>query len=103
MFDRESAIIYALEFINKLRQKGLHIRSVFLFGSFANGSERPSSDIDLAIVADEFTGFGWLDLGMMEEELIDYLDIHPKTYKTSYFQDGDPFIEEVIKSGIKLA
>jgi hypothetical protein len=31
-----------------------------------------------------------------------YTRIEAITYPTDYFQEGDPFIEEIIKTGIKI-
>lgn len=37
-------------FINELRKENIIVKKVFLFGSYARGTQRKDSDIDLAIV-----------------------------------------------------
>ena len=37
-------------FINELRKENIIVKKVFLFGSYARGTQREDSDIDLAIV-----------------------------------------------------
>ena len=39
-----------------LAQRNLHLDRVILFGSHARGQARPDSDVDIAIVSDEFSG-----------------------------------------------
>ncbi len=42
-------------FISLLKQEGVPVRRVILFGSFAKGKTHSFSDIDLAVVASPFT------------------------------------------------
>jgi predicted nucleotidyltransferase len=37
-------------FINELRKENIVVKKVFLFGSYARGTQREDSDIDLAVV-----------------------------------------------------
>ena len=39
-----------------IEAKGVNLRTVILYGSFAKGTQHKWSDIDVALVADEFTG-----------------------------------------------
>ena len=48
---------YAREIISR----GVKLRSVILYGSFAKGTQHEWSDIDVALVADEFSGFTFND------------------------------------------
>jgi predicted nucleotidyltransferase len=73
-----------------------------LFGSYANNSQHEPSDIDVALVADEFTGVGFVDIKLIVKTLKNYIIIHPKTYHTEYFFNGDPFIDEIIKTGTEI-
>ena len=49
------------KFAKELETKDLHLRKVILFGSYARNEQHQYSDIDVAIVADEFIGFGFKD------------------------------------------
>ena len=91
---------YALD----IKSHGVHLRYVFLYGSFAKGTQHEWSDIDVALVADEFTGFSFNDKKLFPYVDIKkpYIRIESKTYPTDYFNEGDPFIEEIIKTGIKI-
>ncbi|MDR3308712.1 MAG: nucleotidyltransferase domain-containing protein, partial [Tannerella sp.] len=83
--------------------QGVHLRTAILFGSFAKGTQHEWSDIDVALVADEFTGLP-SDHNMFPYVGIKkpYIRIEAKTYPTEYFLDGDPFINEIKKTGITI-
>jgi predicted nucleotidyltransferase len=91
---------YALE----IKARGVHLRTVFLYGSFAKGTQHEWSDIDVALVADEFTGFGFNDVKLFSCIGIKkpYIRIEAKTYPTEYFREGDPFIDIIKKEGIEI-
>ena len=82
-----------------------NVEAVILFGSYAKGTEHEDSDIDIAIVIDEFKE------NIIAEEVefmkyrrgIDYR-IEPHIIRVKdYKERSTPFIEEVIKTGIKVA
>jgi predicted nucleotidyltransferase len=104
MLTRDAAIKIAEDYVREIEAQGVRLRVVILFGSFAKGTQHEWSDIDVALVADDFTGLGFIDkkrfpyLGIKQP----YLRIESKTYPTDYFRAGDPFIEEIKKEGIAI-
>ena len=58
MLTRELAINKVSAFARELTALGLNIKRVILFGSYAKNHQHEWSDIDVALVADEFIGFG---------------------------------------------
>ena len=42
------------------------------------------------------------DIKLFVDELLDYVQIQPKTYSTEYFEKADPFIKEIQRTGIEL-
>jgi predicted nucleotidyltransferase len=105
MVTKTIALKIAREFVNALMESGVHLRKAILFGSFSRNEQRHWSDIDLALVADEFTGVGYFDLNyLLKIKVSDkkFTSIETHTFSTSYFEQGDPFIEEIIKTGIVL-
>jgi predicted nucleotidyltransferase len=91
-------------YAREIEAYGVRLRTVMLFGSFAKGTQHEWSDIDVTLVADEFTGLGFIDkklfpyIGIKQP----YLRIESKTYPTEYFRAGDPFIEEIKKEGVMI-
>jgi predicted nucleotidyltransferase len=94
MLDRKVAIEKVDNFIKEIKLSGLNIKKAILFGSFAKGNQREYSDIDVALAADEFIGFGFIDRDYFAEINIkdEYMLIETKTYPTDYFEKGDPVI-----------
>lgn len=83
--------------------KEFTITAVYLFGSYAKGTEHKDSDIDVAIILDSNSDV--IDLMvelMMLTENID-LRIEPHPIKVKDFEEGNPFIDEIKNTGLKVA
>jgi predicted nucleotidyltransferase len=102
MLTQDAVIEIVRNYAKEIEQHGVHLRMVILYGSFAKGKQHEWSDIDVALVADDFTGFGFLDMNRFTDISIrkPYIRIEAKTYPTEYFRSGDPFINEIKKTGI---
>ncbi|MCD4788721.1 MAG: nucleotidyltransferase domain-containing protein [Bacteroidales bacterium] len=104
MLNRKGAIEKVDSFIKEIKSSGLNIKKAILFGSFAKGNQREYSDIDVALAADEFIGVGFIDRDYFAGINIkdEYMLIETKTYPADYFEKGDPFIDEIKKTGIEI-
>lgn len=104
MLTREFAISIVTEFIQKLHYEGIDIQKAILFGSYAVNAQDEWSDIDLALVSDSFTGFGFEDKRSFAKINCQkaFSIIHTKTFPTIYFEKGDPFIDQIKNRGIVL-
>ena len=102
MLTQNAAIKIVKDYAREIEAKGVHLSTVIMFGSFAKGTQHEWSDIDVALVADEFTGVGFIDKKLFPYIGIKkpYIRIEAKTYPTDYFRESDPFIEEIKKEGI---
>ena len=81
------------------------VEAIILFGSYAKGTEHEYSDIDIAVVTDD------IENDIFDEEVklmilrrgIDYR-IEPHIIRIKdYKEKNDPFIQEVVDTGIKVA
>ena len=102
MVEREVAITTIKKFVNACGEKNIFFNKVILFGSFANGTQREYSDIDVALVSDQFSGMPLSDWHMLAPVGIKFSDIEPHPYSTKYFEEGDPLIEVIKKTGIEI-
>jgi len=104
MLTKRTAIERVKEFAGEVKASGLHVRKVFLYGSYAMNRQHKWSDIDVALVADEFTGIGFDDSAYFARinNKKPYISIEVKTFPPDYFKKGDPFIDEIIKTGIEI-
>jgi predicted nucleotidyltransferase len=85
------------------KKDNININSIYLFGSYANGKAHEYSDIDLAVLSDDFEGIRYFDnLKISPSKLRTNrrLELHP--YKTEDFNKNDPFVKEILESGIRV-
>ena len=102
MHTQAVALARVQELAQKLRAQHLSLRQVVLFGSYTRNEQRRSSDIDVALVADEFSGFGFQDVGLISDVLAEkqFIDIEPHTFSPEQFTDWNPFVQEILRTGI---
>ena len=106
MLTRKAAIKTVENFVREVKASGVHVRRAVLFGSYAHGKPHKWSDIDVALVADEFKGVGYPDGSYFWKIRIkpDYIDISTRTYNTKGFTPRiDPFVEVIMEHGIEIA
>ncbi len=101
---KKAAIKTARDFVKLLNSNGFKVQKAILFGSYASGRQHEWSDIDLALVSEKFTGVGFNDYQLFSRLLIHYpyYFIQAQTFPPDYFQKGDPFIDEIKKTGIEI-
>jgi len=85
------------------RNYNIHVKSAFLFGSYANGCYNEWSDIDIAIISDNFEGIRISDKDKIRKTTLktDHR-ISPLPFKTEDFDPSNLFVHEIISSGIKI-
>ncbi len=104
MVGQEAAINTVKHFAEAVRKQGVDLKAVILFGSYARGEQREWSDIDVALVADEFIGVSFEDIKRFIDVTIQkpYLFIESHTFNTSEFYEGNPFIAKIRRTGIVI-
>lgn len=84
-------------------QKHLDLHSVYLFGSYAKGENHQDSDIDVAVVADGFSGDIIEDthlLMKLRRNIDNRIEPHP--FSLQEFSENNPFVKEIKTKGIKV-
>lgn len=92
----------ALKFAENL-QDHIQIHSLYVYSSYANGTYREDSNIDIAVIADGFTGDLIEDTFMMmkiRREVDNRIEPHP--FSVEEFNESDPIVKEVIRTGIRI-
>lgn len=102
MVTQQAAIEKVKSFIKEVGEQGVHLNRAILFGSVARNQQNEFSDIDVALVADDFTGVGFVDIKRFVKALRNHYIIQPKTFSTEDFKNGDAFTEEIIRTGIEI-
>ena len=102
MITQEVALKRVRDFAESICGQYISLRKVILFGSYARNEQRQFSDIDVALIADEFTGFGFQDVGLISNAMIQkqFVDIEPHTFSPAQFTDWNPFVQEIKRNGI---
>ncbi len=85
---------------NELTDSGFEPQRIILFGSYAKGSATDSSDIDVAIWANGFSGMRLLDLEKLASVKSKYpiIGIHP--FSIIDTSENNTFIAEIERTGI---
>lgn len=91
------------KYLKILKENNVPLYQVYVYGSFAKGNYNEHSDIDIAIFYDND------DIDIFEEDVklfkmtkkVD-LRIEPHSFKKSDLDEPDPFIDEIIKKGIRI-
>ena len=99
---REGINHITLQFAEKLKES-LIVHSIYLYGSYAKGTNREDSDIDIAAVAEGFTGDIIEDTFMLMRARrgVDHR-IEPRPFKVDEFNEQDPLAKEVLRTGIRI-
>jgi len=100
--DREQIDRIVLSFAEYLKQI-YKIQGVYLFGSYAKGNFDKNSDIDIAVVAEDFTGDLIEDtfrLMKLRRKIDNRIEPHP--FKVEDFNEYNPVAREVMETGNKI-
>jgi predicted nucleotidyltransferase len=102
MVDRATAINTAKAFIKECKESGLTFYKVLLFGSYAQNNMHEWSDIDLLLVSDQFGDNIFDNLKLFSKINIKYPIIETHPYPTSYFIEGDDFLNKIKEESIEI-
>ncbi len=75
-----------------------------MFGSWAQGRATEWSDIDVAIVSPAFGGINFYDRQKLYRAVLAVdsgIETHP--YRPEDFNETDPFVLEILRTGIRIA
>jgi uncharacterized protein len=104
MVNQSTAIDLANNYVNAVEASGTHLAKAFLFGSFARNQQHEWSDIDIALISQDFIGVSAVD-----KEPFRVLQLRPEysaleihTFSMQSLKDGDPFLLSILSTGIEL-
>jgi len=103
--DREDGDILkaVLHFLEELEQSGVRLVAAYLYGSYAMGTARPDSDIDVALISEDFIG-DWLEdhRKIVGALLRSDTRIEPVRFRPEQFCDEHPLAWEIKTKGKRL-
>lgn len=101
--DRSLIYLKIKEYVEALRENNIPVWRVYLYGSFAKGTYREDSDIDLAVFWNkaEIDGFDE-DVQLLKLTRKVDLRIEPHSFARTDFDDPDPFVASILKTGERV-
>jgi len=98
------AIETVKKYVKAVKALGVNVKKVFLFGSYARNHQTEWSDIDVALIGDDFTGVRFIDKTPFRRlhNQSEFMIIETHTFPASHLTEHDAFLEEIIKMGIEI-
>ena len=90
-------------YLQALHKNNIPIKEAILFGSYAKGNPQEWSDIDIALVSDVFIGNRIDDKDKIRKitlSISSELEVIP--FSPNDFNEHNPLVKEIIKTGIRL-
>jgi uncharacterized protein len=88
-------------YCKELTKLGINATSVFLYGSYASGTERADSDIDLIIVSPDFTKIKMLErlelLGVAAARILEPVEAYGFTAEEVENRKLTPFWQDILE------
>ena len=99
--ETDSIIEIIRRYIEELEKNQIHIAEAIIFGSYARGKAKPESDIDIALISNDFTGDRFEDRRRIVplRRIIDSR-IEPIPFRPEDFNNGGPLAEEIKRTGV---
>jgi uncharacterized protein len=102
MLKRKAGLDIIEKYLRACMDLNVSIEKAIVFGSFTKNRFTADSDIDIALVSEDFSGFPLADRQKISKANIRFPVIEPHTFSKKYFISGDPFIDEIKKTGIEI-
>lgn len=99
----DTAIEIIKRYIAELAHHNIPVREAILFGSYARGTVKEESDIDVALISNSFTGDRFADRRAIVpfRRKIDNR-IEPMPFRPEHFAEGGALADEIKRTGIRI-
>ena len=97
----EAAIKSAKKYISYLPPE-LNVRQAYIFGSYAKGTQRDESDIDIAVIVAHMEDFFEVQMELFRKRREIDLRIEPHPFDLNDFTENNPVAAEIIRTGIEI-
>lgn len=97
----ESAVNIAKEYLSSL-PSDFNVRRAYIFGSYAKGTQREESDIDIAVVFGQMDDFFEMQMELFRRRRKIDLRIEPHPFDEDDFSENNPVAVEIMNTGIEI-
>jgi predicted nucleotidyltransferase len=92
----------AKKYFSFLKKENFQISQAYLFGSYAKGTNKPESDIDIAFIFNELKDVIEMQIQLMKLRRNFDLRIEPHPFEKRDLEDENPFLQEILQTGILI-
>ena len=84
-----------------LQKRGIKIERIVLYGSYAAGTQQAGSDIDLVVIANDFSGMDyWQRIGLLSDAIYEvFKPIEAVAMTRAEWERGESFIVDFARNG----
>ena len=99
--DKRAVLEIISNFQKALEKKGIKIKKLILFGSYASGQFREGSDIDVVVISDDFIGEGyWERIDILSDAIYEvFAPLEVIGMTTKEWRDKDSFVVHYAGNG----
>ncbi len=99
--DKKTVLSIVERFRIAIEAQGVRVSKIVLFGSYANGTAREDSDIDLVVISDDFARMGyWARIEITAQAIAEVWEpIESVAMTQEEWDRGDSMIVDFAKSG----
>ena len=100
--DKEYVIKISKLYLSRLKRNRIKFSEAYLFGSANQGTMHADSDIDIAIVLSDDSNSFETEVRLMILRTSKETIIEPHAFNHSDFTPDNPFVNQILKSGLRL-
>ncbi len=99
--DKTAIIEITNQFMQGMEARGIKPQKLVLFGSHADGTSREGSDIDIAIISDDFIGLDyWERIDILSEIIYEiFAPIEAIALTQKEWEQGDSIVADFARAG----
>ena len=99
--DKGAVLNVVSRFRDALEARGVRVEKIVLYGSYADGTYREGSDIDLVVVSDDFAGRGyWERIDILSDGILEVFEpIRAVAMTTEEWEREDALIAQYARNG----
>ncbi len=103
-YEKDKVIQEIRSLLKSLKKAHIIVNAAYLFGSYAKGTQRKWSDVDIAVISDDFCGVSFYDFKKLIPLIRNYssfIEVHPFRIE-DFNPDDDLFVREIMETGIRI-
>lgn len=100
--DKKEASKIAIRYITFIKKQEPSLKKAYLFGSYARGTDRKDSDIDLAVIFSDLKDTFDMQVKLMKLRRNFDTRIEPHTFRESDFILSNPLANEILRTGLEI-